>query len=215
MKYCYLFCLYFLVIPSSLFANKLTSSHFIQSATSYDKKIIIIHDLNINSLNILDSKNLTTLKTIPLLNKKGEYSDVSGLHDASTRNSFIVALKNSPELWEINYQIPAPAGFGTWVHDYHKESGEAKNTLFPIRHLMLKAPLDNFFFDNKHINVISVSCNGNVQIIDLDLGKRVSQFHLSEKNLVKKNLYKIKNLNQKNLSKIAKKAIQFRLKNCN
>lgn len=67
---------------------------------------------------------------------------------------------------------------------------------------MLKASFDNFFFDDKDVNIINVSCNGNVRVVDLDLGKTVAMFHLSEKNLDKKNPYKIKNLNHNFFSKI-------------
>lgn len=119
------------------------------AASSVNNQYIINHDLVSNSLIIHSVKTNKQLISIPVIDKKGEFSGIAAIHDASARNSFIATLKDSPEIWEINYQHPPPAGFGTWVHDYRKDSGEAVSRLFPIRRLVLSSALDDFFLIKK------------------------------------------------------------------
>jgi len=185
-----------------------------KTASSSDNKFIITHKPTPNTLVIQDSKTLSQLKLIPVSDIKGNSSDISGIHNASARNSFIVALKNSPEVWEINYENPPPAGFCTWVHDYRKDSGEATAKLFPIRRLRPGTILDNFFFDNDYVFIISVSCKGKIQIIDLDLGRKVANFNIFDKSLDSFRQDEIMGLDQESIHKILLKATQFRLENC-
>ena len=195
MKFSFTITLFWIVSCTFISAEHRTKDTPDKTASSSDNNFVITHKPIPNTLVIQELKTNSQLKTIPIIDIKGNSSDISGIHDATARNSFIITLKNSPEVWEINYQNPAPIGFGTWVHDYRKESSEAKHTLFPIRRIKLKAPFDDFFFDDKYVNIISVSCNGNIQIIDLDLGKIVATYNLSEKNSDIKNIYGIKSLN--------------------
>ncbi len=195
--------LFFLLSFSPSLQSSETKS--IPTVTSTNKKFLITSTTQHRNLKILEATSLKVLRLIPLIDKQGNRSEVSGIHDARLRNSFIVTLKNSPELWEINYETPPPAGFGTWVHDYRKDSGEATITLFPIRRITVKKPLNDFFLDNSSINVISVSCNGEIVIVDLDIGKVVATFNLSSKKTVKA----ITPLNSTFLQELRSNAKQF------
>ncbi len=148
------------------------------TAISSDDKHVIVGNYMPNTLVILDAKDLTLVKIIPVVDKKGKSSRVSAVYDARPRKSFVVALKDSPELWEIHYGNPPPAGFGNWVHDYRKTSGEAKVRLFPIRRIYLESILDDFFFDQEYVHVLSASRKGKGQVVDMDLGRKVTDLEI-------------------------------------
>ena len=148
------------------------------TAISSDDRFVIVGNYMPNTLVVLDAKDLSLVKIIPVVDKKGNSSRVSAVYDARPRKSFVVALKDSPELWEINYQNPPPAGFGNWVHDYRKASGEAKIRLFPIRRLYLDSVLDDFFFDQEYVHVLSASRKGKGQVVDMDLGRKVADLDI-------------------------------------
>ena len=144
------------------------------SAISSDDRFLIVGNYMPNTLVILDASDLSLIKIIPVVDSKGESSRISAVYDARPRNSFVAALKDSPEVWEISYADPPPAGFGTWVHDYRKESGEATSEQFPVRRIKLDAILDDFFFDQEYVHILSASRSGEGQVVDLDLGRKVA-----------------------------------------
>jgi DNA-binding beta-propeller fold protein YncE/cytochrome c553 len=148
------------------------------TAISSDDRFVIVGNYMPNTLVILDAKDLSLVKIIPVVDKKGNSSRVSAVYDARPRRSFIAALKDSPEVWEISYKDPPPAGFGTWVHDYRKDSGEATIEQFPVRRLLLDAVLDDFFFDQEYVHILSASRKGKGQVIDLDLGRKVADLDI-------------------------------------
>jgi len=148
------------------------------TAISSDDRFVIVGNYMPNTLVVLDAEDLSLVKLIPVVDKKGKRSRVSAVYDARPRKSFIAALKDSPELWEISYQNPPPAGFGNWVHDYRKDSGEAKTRMLPIRRLYLDSVLDDFFFDQEYVHVLSASRKGKGQVVDLDLGRKVADLDL-------------------------------------
>ena len=148
------------------------------SAISSDDKYLIVGNYMPNTLVVLNAKDLSLIKIIPVIDKKGKSSRISAVYDAKPRNSFIAALKDSPELWEINYQNPSPVGFGHWVHDYRKDSGEAESKLFPIRRIYLDSVLDDFFFDQEYVHVLSASRKGKGQVVDMDLGRKVADLSI-------------------------------------
>lgn len=148
------------------------------SAISNDDRVVIVGNYMPNTLVILDAKDLSLIKIIPVVDKQGKPSRVSAVYDARPRDSFVVALKDSPELWEINYQDPAPAGFGEWVHDYRESSGEATSKTFPIRKIYLNSILDDFFFSQDYVHVLSASRKGKGQVVDMDLGRQVADLEI-------------------------------------
>ncbi len=148
------------------------------SAISSDDRYLVVGNYMPNTLVILDANDLSLVKIIPVFDKQGKTSRVSAVYDARPRKSFMVALKDSPELWEISYQNPPPAGFGNWVHDYRKDSGEAKVRQFPIRRIYLKDIMDDFLFDQDYVFVLSASRKGKGQVVDLDLGRKVADLDI-------------------------------------
>lgn len=148
------------------------------TAISSDDRFVIVGNYMPNTLVILNASDLSLVKIIPVVDKDGKSSRISAVYDARPRKSFVAALKDSPELWEISYQNPPPAGFGKWVHDYRKSSGEAVANQFPLRQIKLDSVLDDFFFDQEYVHVLSASRKGKGQVVDLDLGRKVADLEI-------------------------------------
>ncbi len=143
-----------------------------------------------HSLVILDGKDLSLIKTIPAISLKGESSRLSAVYHARQRESFIVALKDVPELWEVPYNTDAEPQLTQLVHDYRKDSGELEGLksgfLQPI-HIETDAILDDFFFSPDYTKVIGAArpldsgTKGKIkngQVIHLDVRKKIAELDL-------------------------------------
>jgi cytochrome c553 len=141
-------------------------------AVSADGRYVMIANYLPHTLVLLDAKDLSPIKLYEVKDGSGKSSRVSAVYTAPPRNSFIAALKDIPELWEINYEDEPPPGFGMWIHDYRKDSGE-KSTPdpFPVRKIQVKDYLDDFFFDQEYVSLIGASREGKGQVVDMDVGR--------------------------------------------
>ncbi|GBE44498.1 MAG TPA: cytochrome C oxidase Cbb3 [Rhizobiales bacterium] len=149
------------------------------AAVSADDRYVIVGNYLPHTLVILKASDLSLVKIIPVSDGKGNTSRVSAVYTARPRNSFIVALKDIPEVWEINYEDNPPTGFSGWVHDYRKESGEEPSSeRFPIRRTKVDSYLDDFFFDQDYIYLIGASRDGGGQVINLDARRVVAKIDL-------------------------------------
>ncbi|MCP4187627.1 MAG: cytochrome C oxidase Cbb3 [Gammaproteobacteria bacterium] len=141
-------------------------------AVSADDRYVMIANYLPHSLVLLDAKDLQPIKYIDVSDKKGNSSRISAVYVAPPRESFIAALKDIPEVWEISYADDPPPGFGSWVHDYNPESGEnSKSEPFPVRRLNVADYLDDFFFDQEYVSIIGASRQGKGQVLNLDVGR--------------------------------------------
>jgi len=150
------------------------------AAVSADGRYVLVGNYLPHTLVLLDARDLTPIKVIPVGASGGKSSRVSAVYDAAPRHSFIIALKDIPEVWELNYEDNPPAGFSGWVHDYREDSGDAiKPKRFPIRRIWLKDYLDDFFFDQEYEHLIGAARNAkNGQVVDLTLGRKVADVDL-------------------------------------
>ena len=140
-------------------------------AVSSNGKYLIAGNYLPNTLVVFSTDELSPLKIIPV--ESGDSgSRVSAVYDAAPRNSFIAALKDIPEVWEISYEDNPPQGFGDWIHDYREDSGDLKNKeKFPVRKISVDSYLDDFFFNQQYDLLIGASRSGQGQVVDLDLGR--------------------------------------------
>jgi DNA-binding beta-propeller fold protein YncE len=148
-------------------------------AVSADGRYVMVANYLPHSLVVLDAADLRPLKVIPATDGKGNSSRVSAVYTAAPRETFIAALKDIPEVWEISYADQPPAGFSGWVHDYREDSGDqdaAKR--FPVRRVKLKGFLDDFFMTQDYSQIIGTSRDGGGQVVDLDLGRAVARVDL-------------------------------------
>lgn len=141
-------------------------------AVSADGRYVMAANYLPHTLVLLDALDLSPIKLYDVKNLKGKTSRVSKVYTAPPSNSFIVALKDLPELWEISYEDDPPLGFGMWMHDYRTDSGE--NTApepFPVRKIKAKNYLEDFIFDQEYVSVVGISREGKVQVADTDIGR--------------------------------------------
>ena len=154
-------------------------------AVSHDGRFLLVANYLPHTLTLLDATDLRPIKVIEVKDGKGHSSRVSAVYTADARDSFVVALKDIPEVWEINYADDPPAGFAGWVHDYREDSGDAdKNRRFPISRIGIKGYLDDFFLTQEYDRVIGTSRGGPDeqgaagQVVDLDLKRSVATIAL-------------------------------------
>ena len=145
-------------------------------AISGDGRYVIAANYLPHTLAILNATDLSPIKTIPVEDYSGNSSRVSAVYTAAPRESFIVALKDIPELWEISYSDDPP--YYGWVHDYRIE-GPPEQEPFPVRRIQLDDYLDDFFFDQKYEYLIGAARNSKKgQVVDLVLGGKDSEIDL-------------------------------------
>ncbi len=150
-------------------------------AISGDGRILLVANTLPHSVVALDASTLALLKVIPARSKQGKSSRVSAVYAAPSRESFIVALKDVAELWELDYRQDARAEYTGLVHDFGTESGEKivrPPELLPIRRIALEGVLDDFFFDSEYHNLLGSSRNGSTWVVNLDVGRPVKKLDL-------------------------------------
>lgn len=148
-------------------------------AVSHDGDYIMVANYLPHTLVILDASDLSPIKVILVQNETGKSSRVSAVYTAAPRDSFIAALKDIPEVWEISYENPPPTGFGEWIHDYRQDSGEGgSEKTFPVRRIRTKDYLDDFFINQDYTQIAGTARDGKGQVVDLDLGRAVSALEL-------------------------------------
>ncbi len=141
-------------------------------AVSSDGRYVIAGNYLPHSLVVLSAYDLSPLKVIPVATDDGKTSRVSAVYDAAPRNTFIAALKDVKQVWEISYEDEPPAGFSGWVHDYRKEATDAaQNERFPVRQIHTNDYLDDFFFNQDYDLIIGASRDSKGQVVNLDLGR--------------------------------------------
>lgn len=114
-------------------------------------------------------------------------SRVSAVYDASPRHSFVVALKDIPELWEISYNPKAEPIYDGYVHDYKMGEGIAKPGFLGVRRTPLEQPLDDFFFDQSYRNVLGATRGGesrqadgaSAQVVNLDARRKIAELPIA------------------------------------
>ena len=148
-------------------------------AVSDDGRYLMVANYLPHNLVLLNADDLRPLKLIDVEDDTGKSSRVSAVYTAAPRNSFVAALKDIPEVWEINYEDEPPRGFGEWMHDYRVDSGEnVINKGFPIRRIRVDDFLDDFMFSQDYNIMIGASREGRAQVVDLDLGRVTKNLEL-------------------------------------
>ncbi|MFT5756412.1 MAG: mono/diheme cytochrome c family protein/DNA-binding beta-propeller fold protein YncE [Alteromonadaceae bacterium] len=151
-------------------------------AISSDGKYAIIGNYLPHNVVILDTQTLMPIKVIDTISKSGKSSRVSAVYNAPPRHSFIIALKDVKEVWEIPYSDEGGVDvYKGWAHDYREDSGEGNiekwkiTEPFPVRRIITTDFLDDFFFDPDYINLIGASRDSQTgQVINLDTKKRIA-----------------------------------------
>jgi WD40 repeat protein len=148
-------------------------------AVSDDGRFVIVGNTLPHTAVILNAHDLSPIKLIPVVNDKGESSRVSAVYTAAPRQSFILALKDFPEFWEIPYVDKK-----IFVHDYRHEMPAYSGEPFSIRRIKLNNYLDDFFFDQQYQHIIGAArpkgerLPQGGQVIKIASGRKVSDIDL-------------------------------------
>lgn len=126
-------------------------------AVSADGQYVMAANYLPHSLVLFDARNLELMDVIPVENDTGDSSRVSAVYAAPPRGSFIAALKDIPEAWEITVSDGKP----------------------DVRRMQTDTWLDDFFFDPDYQHVIGAARDGKRgYVINLDTGKTIAELPL-------------------------------------
>ena len=149
------------------------------AAVSSDGRFVAVANYYPHTLVILDAE-LRLVKVLPVTDAaKNSSSRVSAVYDAAPRKSFIAALKDVKELWEISYDEAAPDIPLGAIHDYRYREGAFIPGFLNPRRTLLEDTLDDFFFTQDYRELIGASRDGGKgQVIHLDVRRRIATLDL-------------------------------------
>ena len=135
---------------------------------------------------VLFDADLNLKKTYPAATLDGKQtSRVSAVYDATPRQSFVVALKDIPELWEISYSPKAEPIYDGLVHDYKMGESIAKPGFLGVRRTPLDEPLDDFFFDQSYRHALGATRPktgdgaATAQVVNLDARRKIADLPIA------------------------------------
>ena len=148
-------------------------------AVSSDGRYLAVANTLPQTLVILDARDLNPVKVLTVSDAKGQGSRVSAVYDAAPRKSFVVALKDIAEVWEVSYDDDAAPIYQGLVHDYQLGEGIAMEGKLNARRTILEEPLDDFFFDATYAWLIGASRAGGAgQVVNLDVRRKTASVEL-------------------------------------
>lgn len=153
------------------------------AAVSGDGQWVAVANYLPHSLVILDA-DLNLKKILPVTDKDGKISSrVSAVYDASPRQSFVAALKDVKEVWEISYNPKADDISAGWIHDFKYREGAFIPGFLNPRRSQLDDYLDDFYFTQNYDEVMGASRNDaksvvSGQVVNLDARKKIADLEL-------------------------------------
>ncbi len=106
-------------------------------------------------------------------------SRIADIVDARTRRSFIVALRDIAELWEISYDPLAEDFHDGLVHDFRMGEGSPVRGFLNPRRIAIPEPLSSLYVDDVSTEVVGLAYALNpgkatLHWINLDVRRRVA-----------------------------------------
>ena len=134
-------------------------------AVSSDGQTVMVANYLPHTLVALSARDLSLVKVIPVAGANGKTSRVSAVYDARPRASFVAALKDLPEVWEIPYGGASAAASAT--------------TPLSVRRIEADHILDDFFFDQDYAHLIGASRDvPRGEVIDLNAGRKIADLDI-------------------------------------
>jgi mono/diheme cytochrome c family protein/DNA-binding beta-propeller fold protein YncE len=142
------------------------------AAVSADGKYVMVANYLPHALVVLDA-DLELVKVLPAPSR------VSAVYDAAPRKSFVAAMKDAPELWEISYDPKAEPIASGLVHDYRLKEGAFVPGFLNPRRTPLEDVLDDFFFTPDFRQLVGASRDGKRgQVVHLDVRRAIATVDL-------------------------------------
>jgi len=150
------------------------------AAVSADDRYVMVGNYLPHTLVLLSAHDLSLVKIIDVGDDFGNSSRVSAVYTVPPRQSFVVALKDIKEVWEISYADDPEPVYNGLMHDYQLQEGLAETGPFPVRRIRLDDYLDDFFFDPDYRHLIGAARNArNGQVVNLMVGRKIAAIELS------------------------------------
>ena len=153
------------------------------AAVSGDGKWVAVANYLPHSLVILDA-DLNLKKILPVADKDGKVtSRVSAVYDAAPRQSFVAALKDVKEVWEVSYNPKAPEIPAGMIHDFRYREGKFIPGFLNPQRTQLDDYLDDFYFTKDYHEIMGASRNDaksavSGQVVNLDVRKKIADLEL-------------------------------------
>ncbi|WP_424990754.1 cytochrome D1 domain-containing protein [Fluviibacterium sp. S390] len=151
-------------------------------AMSHDGKWLAVANYLPMTLTLLSTEDLSVTRVMEVIGKDGTPSRVSAVYQAPQRKSFILALKDAPEIWEVATDPNAEPVYEGFVHSREKDMVEAiasSEGLFARRRIEVTEPLDDFFFDDDYRNLIGAARDGRRGVVvNLNVGREIAELPL-------------------------------------
>ncbi|CAA7624271.1 nitrite reductase [Magnetospirillum sp. UT-4] len=150
-------------------------------AVSHDGRFLMAGNVLPHTLVALSAEDLKPLQVIPVKGD-GKTSRVSAVYTAPPRASFVVALRDLEEVWEIPYADDAGPVMNGLVHSREKGLEEGVSTGGRFQALRIRVPdyFDDFFFDPTYERVMGTTRGGGKgMVVDLDLKRKVADLDLA------------------------------------
>lgn len=128
-------------------------------AVSSDGRYILVGNYYPKNFVLLDSKDLRPIKIFPATSNDHLASRVSAVYNAPPRNSFIIALKDIKEIWELSYL-----------------GDPSKNAL---RKIPIEQAMENFTFNQDYTVLMGTAHQNTIgEVLNLDTGKLLSKLNI-------------------------------------
>lgn len=143
-------------------------------AVSGDGRYLLAGNVAPRTLVVLDARDLSPLKVIAVADQDGRTSRIAAVHDAAPRKSFVVALEDVPELWEVSYDDRAEPIFEGLVHDFRMGEGiPIPGKLNPRRTRLDKVLHDIGFAPGRWELLGSPRDGGPARVVNLDVRRAI------------------------------------------
>ncbi len=151
-------------------------------AISHDGNWLAVANYLPMTLTLLSTEDLSVAKVMDIVAKDGTKSRVSAVYQAPPRKSFILALKDAPEIWEVATDPDAEPVYEGFVHSREKGMVEAlpsSEGLFARRRIQIDEPLDDFFFDDEYRHLVGAARDGSRGVVvNLTVGREIAELPL-------------------------------------
>jgi len=150
-------------------------------ALSPDGRTVLVGNDFPHTLVVLDANDLGLVQIVPVQGTSGKSSRVSAVYQAEPRGSFVVALKDVPELLELPVASLTGSEQARRMYGYGPFTEEMLRAAAPIaiRRVALPGILDAFFFDPSYRYVVGAEQGtGHVDVVDLEAGTTAARLDL-------------------------------------